>query len=112
MGLYDAADADRSFPADQIQLELYERTGLGQDHQHQFYSPFLSKSAFFIFCIHYPLTTFLRPVFTKINGSSDIVLATVYIFSVISITIFCIVTYKMLIAIIPRFMNVITGSRG
>ena len=81
-------------------------------HRHQVYSPFLSKSAFFIFCIHYPLTTFLRPVFMRINGSSDIVLVITYIFSVISISLLCILIYKLLISIIPQFMGVITGSRG
>lgn len=81
-------------------------------HCHHFYSSFLSKSAFFIFCIHYPLTTFLRSVFIRINGSSDIVLVIAYIFSVISITLLCILIYKVLISIIPQYMGFITGNRG
>ena len=81
-------------------------------HCHQLYSSFLSKSSFFIFCIHYPLTICLRPIFMIINESPDIVLVFTYIFSVIIITLLCIVVYKVLIGIIPLFMGIITGSRG
>lgn len=81
-------------------------------HRHKLYSSFLSKSAFFVFCIHYPLTICLRPVFMRINGCYDIVLVITYIISVIGITLLCTVLYKILIRIIPQFMGIITGNRG
>ena len=81
-------------------------------YRHHIYSSFLSKSAFFVFCIHYPMTTALRPFFQRINGSSDITLATAYFASVIGIAIICILIYKVLNGLFPKFVNFITGSRG
>lgn len=80
--------------------------------RHHIYSSFLSKSAFFVFCIHYPLTTALRPIFQKLNGSSDILLAAVYLASVIGIALICVLVYKALNSILPRFVNFVTGSRA
>lgn len=81
-------------------------------YRHHLYSSFLSKSAFFVFCIHYPFTTFLRPVFMRINGSSDIVLILIYLTSVICITLLCILLYIVLKRVCPGLVNYITGSRG
>ena len=81
-------------------------------YRHHLYSSFLSKSAFFVFCIHYPLTTALRPLFQKLNGSSDIILAMLYLASVICIALICILIYKALNRIIPKFVRFVTGSRG
>lgn len=79
---------------------------------HHIYSSFLSKSAFFVFCIHYPMTICLRPLFMNINECSDIVLVFAYLLSVISITFLCVVIYKILLHIIPRFTYFIIGNRG
>lgn len=81
-------------------------------HRYQIYSPKLSKSAFFVFCIHYPLTLALRPLYGKINGQPDIVLAAVYLLSIVCIALICVVVYKIISRIMPRFLNIITGNRG
>ena len=80
-------------------------------YRHRLYSSFLSKSAFFVFCIHYPFTTYLRPVYEKINGLNDIILVVIYLFSVVCITLLCVLIYKFLKSIMPRFVMTITGNR-
>ncbi len=84
----------------------------GYLYRHKIYSSFLSKSAFFVFCIHYPMTTVLRPLFQKLSSSSDIILTMLYLASVICIALICILVYKVLNNIIPKFVNFVTGSRG
>lgn len=81
-------------------------------YRHHLYSSFSSKSAFFVFCIHYPFTTFLRPFFMRINGSSDIIFVLFYLTSVISITLLCFLLYIVLKRISPGLMNYITGNRA
>lgn len=81
-------------------------------YRHQVYSPLLSKSAFFVFCIHYPLTLALKPLFKKIDGFSDIILVVAYLVSVTCIALVCVVIYKIMSRMMPRFLNMITGNRG
>lgn len=81
-------------------------------YRHHLYSSFLSKSAFFIFGIHYPFVTNLRPIFTMINGQPDIVLVLFYLGSVICITLLCVFMFMLLKRIVPGFINVVTGNRG
>ena len=76
------------------------------------YSSSLSKSAFFVFSIHYPLTLGLRPFFSYISNLPDIVLAIIYIACVCIITFICVGVYFGLRMIAPRLLNVITGSRS
>ena len=80
-------------------------------YRNHIYSSFLSRSAFFVFCIHYPFATYLRPIFERINGSNDIMLVVTYLLSVVFITSLCILVYKLLKCIMPGFVTVITGNR-
>ena len=81
-------------------------------YRHHLYSSFLLKSAFFVFCIHYPFVTFLRSFFIRISGSSDIVLVLFYLGSIICITLLCVIVFKVVKLIMPGFLNYITGNRG
>lgn len=78
---------------------------------HHIYSSFLSKSSFFVFCIHYPFTTYLRPLFDRINGLNDIILVVTYLLSVVCVTLICVLVYKILKSIMPGFVTIITGNR-
>lgn len=80
-------------------------------YRHHIYSSLLSKSSFFVFCIHYPFTTYLRPVFERINGLHDVILVVAYLLSVVCITLLCVFVYKLLTSIMPSFVNIITGNR-
>ena len=80
-------------------------------YNHHFYSSFLSKSAFFVFCIHYPFTTYLRPIFERINGYNDFILVVIYLLSVVCITSLCVLVYKTLKKVMPGFVTIITGNR-
>lgn len=80
-------------------------------YRHHIYSSFLSRSAFFVFCIHYPFAIYLRPIFERINGSNDIMLVVTYLLSVVFVTSLCILVYKLLKCIMSGFMTVITGNR-
>lgn len=80
-------------------------------YRHHLYSSFLSKSAFFIFCIHYPFTVLLKPLFIRLNGMSDLILVGSFLISLICLIIICLIIYKSLISLVPRFLNMITGNR-
>ena len=81
-------------------------------NHHHIYSPLLSKSAFFVFCIHYPLTLALKPLYASVSGFPDIVLAIIYLVSVICVALICVAVYKLLSWIMPGILNMITGNRG
>lgn len=81
-------------------------------YRHHLYSSFLSKSAFFVFCIHYPFVTNLRPIFTMINGQSDIIHVFLYFGAVIGVTIVCVLVFVLLKRMMPGLVNVVTGNRG
>ena len=81
-------------------------------YRHHLYSSFLSKSAFFVFCIHYPFVTNLRPIFTMMNGQSDIIHVFLYLGSVIGVTILCVLVFVLLKRMMPGLVNVVTGNRG
>jgi hypothetical protein len=81
-------------------------------YRHHLYSSFLSKSAFFVFCIHYPFVTNLRPIFTMINGQSDIIHFFLYLGAVIGVTILCVLVFVLLKRMMPGLVNVVTGNRG
>ncbi len=76
------------------------------------YSSFLSKSSFFVFCIHYPCVLVLRELCGHVSGWSDVSLALAYLFSVVLITCICLAVYVGLRKLVPGFLNVITGSRS
>jgi hypothetical protein len=81
-------------------------------HRHHIYSSFLSKSAFFVFCIHYPFVTNLRPLFSRLSLSSDLILVMAYLSSVIGVTLLCVLGFGLFKRIAPGIMNVVTGNRG
>lgn len=81
-------------------------------YHHHIYSAFLSKSAFFVFCIHYPLVTNLRPIYVRLCASSDIMLIIVYLSSVVGVALLCVLVYALIKRIMPGFINVVTGNRG
>lgn len=81
-------------------------------YRHHLYSSFMSKSAFFVFCIHYPFVTNMRPIFTMTNGQSDIILVLLYLGVVIGVTLLCVVLFFLLKRMMPGFVNVVTGNRG
>lgn len=81
-------------------------------YRHHLYSSFLSKSAFFVFCIHYPFVTNLRPIFTMINGQSDIIHVFLYLGAVIGVTLLCVLVFVLLKRMMPGLVNVVTGNRG
>lgn len=79
---------------------------------HGIYSVFLSKSSFFVFCIHYPFVLVLKEFSGRVTGLGDVVLALFYFCSVILVTVLCVVIYKILLKLVPGFLNFITGSRS
>ena len=81
-------------------------------YRHHIYSSFLSKSAFFVFCIHYPFVTNLRPIFARLSALSDIILVVAYFCSVVGVTLLCVLVFGLLKRIMPGFMNVVTGNRS
>ena len=81
-------------------------------YRHHIYSSFLSKSAFFVFCIHYPFVTNLRPLFVRLGLSSDLILVMAYLSSVIGVTLLCVLGFGLFKRIAPGIMNVVTGNRG
>lgn len=81
-------------------------------YRHHIYSSFLSKSAFFVFCIHYPFVTNLRPLFARLSLSSDLILVMAYLSSVIGVTLLCVLGFGLFKRIAPGIMNVVTGNRG
>ena len=83
----------------------------GYMYRHHLYSSFLSKSAFFVFCIHYPFATNMRPFFERISGVNDIILVIAYFLSVICITMLCVFVYKLVKGVLPGFVSIITGNR-
>jgi hypothetical protein len=81
-------------------------------YRHHLYSSFLSKSAFFVFCIHYPFVTNLRPIFTRLSASSEIILVLAYMGSVVGVTLLCVLVFILFRRIMPGLINVVTGNRG
>ena len=81
-------------------------------YRHHIYSTFLSKSAFFIFCIHYPIIISLRVILLKINVYSDYVLIAAYFFSVLFVMSISLLLYGLLIRLFPRIISYITGGRA
>ncbi len=80
-------------------------------YRNHLYSSLLSKSSFFIFSIHYPLTIALRPIFERLNGFPDVVLVVIYFVSVLCITLVCLFIYMLLNYLMPKLLKVITGNR-
>ena len=81
-------------------------------YRHHLYSSFLSKSAFFVFCIHYPFVTNLRPIFTRLSASSEIILVLAYMGSVVGVTLLCVLVFILFRRIMPGLINFVTGNRG
>lgn len=79
---------------------------------HHLYSAYLSKSAFFVFCIHYPLVLPLKTLFSRASCMPDIILIGLYAASVVTVTVSSIIIYMILQKFFPIFLHHITGSRG
>lgn len=76
------------------------------------YSAFLSRSAFFVFCVHYPIALALKPVFRRLADSPDVVIALAYVVSVVVVTMVSVGAYLLLSRLAPRLLNLVTGSRS
>lgn len=81
-------------------------------YRHHIYSSFLSKSAFFVFCFHYPFVTNLRPIFARYSASSEIILVLTYMSSVVGVTLLCVLVFALFKRIMPALTNFVTGNRG
>lgn len=80
--------------------------------KYHLYSSTLSKAAFFVFAIHYPLTLGLKPLFSYIGQWPDIAIAVIYLICVGAIACICVCGYMILRWIVPGLLKVITGSRS
>jgi hypothetical protein len=76
------------------------------------YSAYLSKSAFFVFCIHYPLVLPLKTIFFRASSMPDIILIGLYVAGVIIVAVSSIIIYMILHKLFPKFLHLITGCRG
>ena len=79
---------------------------------HHLYSAYLSKSAFFVFCIHYPLVLPLKTLFSRASCMPDIILIGLYVAGVVTVAVSSIIIYMILHKFLPKFIHLITGSRG
>lgn len=80
--------------------------------KHHLYSAYLSKSAFFVFCIHYPLVLPLKTLFSRASSMPDIILIGLYVAGVVTVAVSSIIIYMILHKFFPKFIHLITGSRG
>lgn len=76
------------------------------------YSALLSRSAFFVFCIHYMIALVLTPIFYQLSVYADVIIALAYVTAVLSVTAISIFVYVVLHRLAPRFLNAITGNRS
>lgn len=79
---------------------------------HFLYSPSLSKSAFFVFCIHYPLVQCTKVLFSRLGNSPDTMIFVAYLFCVTCVTVITVSVYYLMRRLMPGFLNFITGSRA
>ena len=79
---------------------------------HHLYSVNLSKSAFFVFCIHYPLVLPPKTFFSRASSMPDIILIGLYVVGVVTVTVSSVFIYMILRKFVPKFLLLITGSRG
>ena len=77
-----------------------------------FYSSFLSRSAFFVFCIHYPLVQSTKVLFSRLGHSSDAMIFVAYLFCIICVTVISVCVYYLMRRLIPGTLNFMTGSRA
>lgn len=80
--------------------------------KHHLYSAYLSKSAFFVFCIHYPLVLPLKTFFSRASNMPDIILIGLYVAGVVGVAVISVTIYMILHKIFPKFLHLVTGSRG
>ena len=80
--------------------------------KYHLYSAYLSKSAFFVFCIHYPLVLPLKTLFSHASSMPDIILIGLYVSGVVGVTVISVTIYMILHKIVPKFLHLVTGSRG
>ena len=72
----------------------------------------LTDAAFFLFCLHNPLTVFLSKLWvTFLAPMSDVKMIVGYLLIPLVVTIFLVCLYLLLRRYMPRFTAVITGGR-
>jgi hypothetical protein len=74
--------------------------------------PKLSKAAFFIFCVHFPLMKAIRKICKRFLEWSDGIHILLYFISVALITVICYLMFRLLSRYCPWFIRVSTGDRG
>jgi hypothetical protein len=74
--------------------------------------PKLSKAAFFIFCLHFPLTKAVREIANRHLEWPDGFHLFLYVVSVVAVTSLCYGAYLFLNRYWPWFIRVSTGDRG
>ena len=73
----------------------------------------LNKSAFWIYAVHYPLTTMAGKVATRyLNGASDLQVIGFYFLTVLVVTTICVVSFALLNKLCPRIVSITTGNRA
>lgn len=81
-------------------------------HQRGVESKYLSKTAFFVFCVHYPIMMAVRGAAGHFPQWSDVTHIIVYFLSVALVTAVCLGLYELLNRYCPWFLHKATGDRG
>lgn len=68
----------------------------------------LTKSSFWIYTTHYPLTLLIRSIHPQLGEWEQLAF---YWASVVSVTLLCIASYWLGYQLSPRIMNILTGNR-
>jgi len=68
----------------------------------------LTKSSFWIYSTHYPLTLLVGSIHPEFGDREQVVF---YMVSVIAITLFCLALYWLGHRLSPKVMNILTGNR-
>lgn len=81
-------------------------------HRRGIESKYLSKTAFFVFCTHYPLMKTIRMVCSHFPQWPDSVHIVLYFLSVAIVAGLCLLAYNLLNRYWPWFLRISTGNRG
>lgn len=81
-------------------------------HCHGAESNYLSKTAFFVFCTHYPVMQAIRGVASHFPQWPSLIHIILYFLSVAIVTAICLLFYNLLNRYWPWFLRLSTGNRG
>ena len=81
-------------------------------HSHGAESNYLSKTAFFVFCTHYPVMQAIRSVASHFPQWPSLIHIIIYFISVAIVTAICLLFYNLLNRYWPWFLRLSTGNRG